>query len=226
MEQLLDPLLIVALALNFVALGVSRIRSVINAVALQGVLLGACPLLAHPAMREALREGNVLQHEVLRGVGLMVVIVGLKGVLIPVFLVRAMREANIQHEVWPVVSCMSSLLLGAVGTGLALVFSSTLPLAEKHAGQLIVPASFATVWAGFLLLTTRQKAIMQVLGYLLLENGIFLFGLLLLDVMPFLVEVGVLLDLFTGVFVMGIIIHHISRKFDSISTEHLTELKE
>jgi hydrogenase-4 component E len=226
MEQLLDPLLIVALALNFVALGVSRIRSVINAVALQGVLLGACPLLAHPGLREALCAGHVLQHEVLRGVALMVVIVGLKGVLIPAFLVRAMREANIQHEVWPVVSCMSSLLLGAVGTGLALVFSSTLPLAERHAGQLIVPASFATVWAGFLLLTTRQKAIMQVLGYLLLENGIFLFGLLLLDVMPFLVEVGVLLDLFTGVFIMGIIIHHISRKFDSMSTEHLTELKE
>ena len=44
--------------------------------------------------------------------------------------------------------------------------------------------------------------------------------------MPFLVEVGVLLDLFTGVFVMGIIIHHISREFASISTEHLTELKE
>ena len=52
---------------------------------------------------------------------------------------------------------------------------------------------------------------MQVVGYLLLENGIFLFGLLLLEAMPFLVEAGVLLDLFTGVFVMGIIIHHISR---------------
>ena len=66
----------------------------------------------------------------------------------------------------------------------------------------------------------------ELLGYLLLENGIFLFGLLLLEAMPFLVEVGVLLDLFTGIFVMGIIIHHISREFASISTEHLTELKE
>ena len=55
---------------------------------------------------------------------------------------------------------------------------------------------------------------------------IVLFGLLLLEAMPFLVEIGVLLDLFTGVFVMGIIIHHISREFSSISTEHLTELKE
>ncbi len=76
------------------------------------------------------------------------------------------------------------------------------------------------------MLTMRKMAIMQVLGYLLLENGIFLFGLLLLEAMPFLVEIGVLLDLFTGVFVMGIIIHHISREFSSLNTKHLSELKE
>jgi hydrogenase-4 component E len=214
MDQFLDPLLIAALALNFAALGVSRIRAVINTVALQGILLGILPLF-------------MPQHEIgLRSILLIVVTVGLKGFIIPAFLVRAMREANIQHEVRPVVNYMASLLLGAVGTGLALVFSYTLPLAEKDSGYLVVPASLATVWTGFLMLTTRRKAIMQVLGYLLLENGIFLFGLLLLEAMPFLVEVGVLLDLFTGVFVMGIIIHHISREFASISTEHLTELKE
>jgi hydrogenase-4 component E len=67
---------------------------------------------------------------------------------------------------------------------------------------------------------------MQVLGYLVLENGIFLFGMLLLEAMPLLVEAGALLDLFTGVFVMGIIIHQINREFDSVSTEHLAELKE
>jgi hydrogenase-4 component E len=213
MIQILDPLLIVVLALNFVALGVSRIRSVINAVALQGMLLGIFPLFVHPEIG-------------LRGVLLIVVTVGLKGFAIPGFLVHAMREAHIQHEVNPVVNYMSSLLLGAVGAGLVLVFSYTLPLAEQHSDLLIVPVSLSTVWTGFLLLTTRRKAIMQVVGYLLLENGIFLFGLLLLEAMPFLVEMGVLLDLFTGVFVMGIIIHHISREFASISTEHLTELKE
>jgi hydrogenase-4 component E len=213
MAQFLDPLLIVALALNFVALGVSRIRGVINAVAVQGALLGMSPLLMPTDME-------------LRGYLLVVVSIALKGLVIPRFLVRAMREANIQHEVNPVVNYMSSLLLGAVGTGLALVFSYTLPLTDKHNGLLIVPASLATVWAGFLLLTTRKKAIMQVLGYLVLENGIFLFGLLLLEAMPFLVELGVLLDLFTGVFVMGIIIHHISREFASTSTEHLSELKD
>jgi hydrogenase-4 component E len=213
MNQLLDPLLIFVLAINFFALGVSRIRAVITAVALQGVVLGVAPLFVHPEIG-------------LRGIALMAVTIGVKGFLIPRFLVKAMREAQIQHEDKPIINYMGSLLLGAVGTGLAIEFSSTLPLATEHADLLIVPASLATVWAGFLMLTTRHKAIMQVLGYLLLENGIFLFGLLLLEAMPFLVEIGVLLDLFTGVFVMGIIIHHISREFASMSTEHLSALKE
>jgi hydrogenase-4 component E len=213
MGQFLDPLLILALAVNFFALGVSRIRAVVSAVAFQGIVLGILPLLLHGEIG-------------FRGITLVIVAIALKGFIIPWFLIHAMREADIQHEVTPFVNYMSSLLLAAVGTGLALLFSSTLPLAEEHTHLLIVPASLATVWTGFLLLTTRKKAIMQVLGYLVLENGIFLFGLLLLQAMPFLVEIGVLLDLFTGVFVMGIIIHHISREFSSLSTEHLSELKE
>src|SRR5262249_48835616 len=136
------------------------------------------------------------------------------------------REENIQHELKRVVTALTTLLLGAAGPGLALLLPPPLPLTDERAGFLVVPASLATVWTGFLMFTTRKKAIMQVLGYLLLENGIFLFGLLLLEAMPFLVEVGILLDLFTGVFVMGIIIHHINREFASISTEHLMELKE
>jgi hydrogenase-4 component E len=213
MLQTFDVLIIVAVALNFVALGVSRIRGVINAVALQGVLLGIFPIFIHPDLGT-------------RGIVLVVVAVFLKGRVIPAFLLEAIREADIRHEVQPVVSFITSLLLGAVGTALAMLFSSTLPLTSEHSTLLLVPASFSTVWTGFLMLTTRKKAIMQVLGFLILENGILLFGLLLLEAMPFLVEAGVLLDLFTGVFVMGITIHHINREFSSISTDDLSELKE
>ena len=213
MTALLDPLLILILAINFFALGVSRIRSVIHAVAFQGVLLGVFPFLVDPDMG-------------LRGILLIAVTIAVKGFVIPFFLVRAMREVDIQHESRPVISYMSSLLLGALGTGLAIEFASGLPLVAEHEGLLLVPSSLATVWTGFLMLTTRRISIMQVLGYLLLENGIFLFGLLLLEAMPLMVEIGVLLDLFTGVFVMGIIIHHINREFSSMSTEHLSALKE
>ena len=121
---------------------------------------------------------------------------------------------------------MSALLLGALATGLAVLFARTLPLIESDVGTLLVPTSLATVLTGFIVLTTRRKAITQVVGYLLLENGIFILGLALLDAMPFLVEVGVLLDLFVAIFVMGIIINHISREFRSTDVARLSSLKE
>ena len=167
MQGIIEPLLILILALNFVALGVSRIRAVISAVALQGAVLGLLPLFVHSDLD-------------LRVFFLVIVTLGLKGLGIPALLTHAMREADIQHEVAPVINFMSSVLLGAVGTALAMILSTTsLQVAEQHAAFLIVPASLATVWTGLLMLTTRKKAIMQVLGYLILENGIFLFGPLL-----------------------------------------------
>jgi hydrogenase-4 component E len=212
MVQLLDSLLIGALVINFIALGVSRLRALIFAVAVQGVLFGIVPLLVHT---------DVSPHHVLLAAAAVVV----KGFIIPALLFRALRQVSLQREVEPYVGFIPSLLLGAVGTGLALVFASSLQV-EEPAGSLLVPAAFSTGFTGFLILTTRRKAITQVVGFLMLENGIFAFGSLLLKELPLLVELGGLLDLFTGVFVMGIIIHHINREFDSVSTAHLAELKD
>src|SRR5438067_8834235 len=108
-----------------VALGVSRVRGVIHAVAIQGMLLGLATLLVHPDID-------------LRGLALVLVTIALKGLIMPAFLIYAMREARIQHEVTPVIPYTMSLLLGAVGAGLALVFASTLPLAKEHAPLLLV----------------------------------------------------------------------------------------
>lgn len=213
MSVFVDGLLILVLAINFAALGVSRIRSVINFVALQGGLLGVLPMFVHPEIS-------------IRGFALMAVTIALKGFVMPWFLIRAAHASGDEHEDKPVVSYIASLFLGAVGTALAMEFSSTLPLDSGHTHLLIVPTSLATVWSGFLVLTTRHKALTQVLGYLLLENGIFTFGLLLLEAMPLLVEFGVLMDIFTGVFVMAIIIHHLNRQFSSTSTEHLSTLRD
>jgi hydrogenase-4 component E len=211
--QWLDPLLVLVLLVNFYVLGTSRLRAVITAVAFQGLLLGLMPIFVHGKIDWWL-------------VALVSATLAVKGIVIPQLLSYAMREVVIAREIEPIVALISSLLLGAAGTGLALGFARTLPLAAHHHGSLVVPASLATVLTGFLILTTRRGAITQAVGYLLLENGIFLFGLLLVEAMPFLVEIGVLLDLFVCVFVMGIIIHHINREFSSVSTEHLARLKD
>jgi hydrogenase-4 component E len=206
MNPVLDALLVLVVLLDFFVLGSSRVRAVIQAAAMQGVLLSVMPLLVHDRFSA---------HLVLIAAGTLLV----KGFVIPLLLMRAIRDVTIRREV-------ASLLLGAVGTGLAVVFSRGMPLIPGHADSQVVPASFATVFTGFLVLTTRQKAVIQVVGYMILENGIFVFGLLLVEALPLLVELGVLLDLLVGVFVMGIILHRIQRTFSTISTARLAELRE
>jgi hydrogenase-4 component E len=207
------PLLVFILLLNLAVLGTSRLRTVIGASALQGVALGVITVTKH--------------HEIsLEIVAIAVGAVAIKGVVIPRLLHKAMRDAAIEREVTPLIGFIGSILVGAIGTALAVIFSSTLPLRGEDLHSLILPSSFATVLTGFIVLTTRRKAITQVVGYLILENGIFIMGLTLIDAMPFLVEVGVLLDLFVAIFVMGIIINHISREFASTDVAQLSSLKE
>jgi hydrogenase-4 component E len=213
MPDAVDPLLVLILLVNFYAVATSRLRALIQASAVQGLLIGMLTAAVH---------GDIYLRALLITVGAII----LKGVIIPILLIRAMRNLSIRREIEPFIGYITSLLLCALGTGLSLLFVRTLPLAPEHAGSLLVPSALATVFTGFILLTTRSKAITQVVGYLILENGVFIMGLTLVNVLPFLVEAGVLLDLFVGIFVMGIMIHHISREFASLDTTRLSALKE
>ncbi|MCF7818829.1 MAG: hypothetical protein K9M54_13210 [Kiritimatiellales bacterium] len=213
MNPLLNALLVVVLALNLFVLGTSRIVTVIKVVSLQGVLLGIIPLLI---------EDHVGWSAVFASVGTIM----LKGLVIPFMLMRAMRDVQIKREMEPLIGFLPSMLLGALATGFALLFAQALPLASEHTTPLIVPASLSTIFVGFILLTTRVKAITQIMGYLVLENGIYIFGMLLLGVIPLVVEFGVLLDLFVAIFVICIMVNHINQAFSSLDTRHLAALKE
>ena len=150
-----------------------------------------------------------------------------KGLVIPALLRRAMRTAQIDRELEPLIGFVPSLLLGAAGTIAALALAQPAAAAAgARRASLLVPGALATVLTGFILLIGRTKAISQVCGYLILENGIYLFGLLLIKAMPLLVEAGMLLDLTVGVFVIGIIVDRIQRAFDSLDTRKLTALRE
>ena len=213
MTNILNILLVVVLMLNLFALGTSRIVSVVRAVAIQGSLLGLFPLLLH-------------EHLSLAIILTIVPAIVLKGVVIPGMMIRALRDVKIKREVEPLIGLQPTVILGALGTVFALLFADQLPLAAQHTGALIVPAAIATVLTGFILLITRFKALTQVMGYLVLENGIFIFGTLLVESMPLVVEMGVLLDLFVAIFVICIIVNQINRAFSSLDTRRLVSLKE
>jgi hydrogenase-4 component E len=209
----LNLLIGLVMGLNLLALGSSRLPSLIFTMSLQGVVLSVMPPL--------------MEHEVDWRVGLLALatLAG-KGLIIPSLLRRAMRTANIDRELEPFLGFVPSLLLGAGGTIAAVALGRALPLLPEHTGSLLVPGAIASVLTGFILLIGRVKAISQVCGYLILENGIYLFGLLLIHSMPLLVEAGFLLDLTVGVFVIGIIVDRIQRAFDSLDTRKLTALRE
>ncbi|MHB0972126.1 MAG: hydrogenase [Thermoanaerobaculia bacterium] len=206
-----DTILIILMLTNFYILGTASLRASIRVVALQGVLLSLLPLF-------------VESEATLRLLALVAATAAIKGALIPGLLLKAIKDVHIRHEVEPYLGFIPSLFLCAAGTAFALLFGDQLPLAAADRDTLFVPAAFATVLAGFLTLTTRRKAISQVAGYLMLENGVYVFGLLLFQSM--FVEVGVLLDLVVGIFVMGIMLNHIQREFSSLDTERLSRLRE
>lgn len=213
MNDWLNLLVGLAMGLNLLALGTGRLPSLIRAAAAQGVILGIMPL--------------VIQHEASTMViAVSVATVLMKGYVIPALLRRAMRTANIDRDLHPLIGFLPSLLLGAAGMIGAVVLASRLPLLPDHHESLLVAGSMASVFTGLLLLIGRSKAISQVCGYLILENGIYLFGLLLIHSVPLLVEGGILLDLTVAVFVIGIIVDRIQRAFDSLDTRNLTALRE
>jgi len=213
MSPSLNLLIGLAMGLNLLALGSGRLPAVIRAVSVQGMALGVMPLIID-------EHFNWLVTLV------AVFTVAVKGFVIPHLLRRATRAANIERETEPFIGFVPSLLLGAGGTIAAVALARALPLLPEHTGSLLVPGSIASVLTGFIMLIGRAKAISQVCGYLILENGIYLFGLLLIKATPLLVDAGILLDLTVGIFVIGIIVDRIQRAFDSLDTRKLTVLRE
>ena len=206
--------LILVVVIDLFILASSRLKAVIRATAAQGALLSLVPVLLAAKVE--------VGHVVALALGALVV----KGAVIPWMLNWAIRETAIRREMEPILGFVPSLLLGGLGAALAFALSSDLPLPAPERHTLLVPTALSTVWAGLLLVVARRKAVSQVIGFLVLENGVFLFGLLISDFMPAMVEAGVLLDLLAAVFVMGIVMFDINREFSSLDTGKLSALKD
>jgi hydrogenase-4 component E len=211
--QMIPQLVLLLIVLsNFAVLGTTRLSTCIRALAAQGVLLGILPVA-------------LASHLTFHTAALAIGTVAVKAGILPWFLAWAIREAAVRREIEPIVGFIGSLVLGALALVLSFAIAAHLPpLAAEE--SLLVPVSLATVMIGFIVLTSRRKAVTQVVGYLMLENGIYLFGLTQAERVPFLLELGVLLDVFVGVFIMGIVVFHINREFDSLDSTRLTELSD
>jgi hydrogenase-4 component E len=211
-----DLSLVLVLLTGVYVVYTSRLEACIKATAVQGAALGLLPFLHF-----AQDPSSSLTHALLVGGSAL----ALKAILIPILLLRAMRAAKVKREVEPFVSTHISVLVAGVLVVISFVLPPALRLPLEKVAPLYVPTAFATLLLGFLVIVSKRTAILQVVGYLLVENGAFVFGQSVAAHLPFVVELGVLLDLLVGVFVMGIVIHSIGREFDHIDVEKLNLLR-
>lgn len=212
MISLVELILVGLVLTNLVLLGTSRIGLCIRMVAFQGVGLAFLPLLDHGELA-------------LSTLAVSAATAVLKGGVFPWLLFRSLESAHVRAEVEPYVGYSASLLFGVAALAASVWLGGRMPLPEGLP-QLLTPVAFFTILVGLFGIVSRRKAVSQVVAYLVLENGIFAFGAVALRKAQLLVEMGILLDVFVAVFVMGIAIFRINREFDHIDADRLASLKE
>ncbi len=212
-DALTDAAMVLLALTNLSLIGMARLATCIRVVALQGFVLSVLPLLAH--------ADDLTARTVVLAVGTLLV----KSVVFPWLLMRALHQVDARHEQEPFVGFGASLLVGVVVLGIAIWLGARLPFAGEAVAPLVFPMALFTMFVGLFVLVSRRKALTQVLGYLVLENGIYTFGIMLVGEIPVLVELGALLDVLVAVLVMGVAIHHISREFDHIDIDELDHLR-
>jgi hydrogenase-4 component E len=196
--------------------GASRLKYAIRFVAIQGWMVGVLPIFLWNWQENGCPGARIWIIAVVNSL--------VKGVALPMLLEYAVRKARTRRELEPMVSFQLSrfiVFLMAIG-GFAI--GRLLHVHETIASELAIPVAFTTMGTGLLLICARKKAITQVLGFLVLENGISLFGAGILLEYGIVVELGILLDVFALVFILGIAIFQINRTFASTDTDQLNHL--
>jgi len=213
MQALGEFLVILMILLNLRLMGVSRLGACVQTVAIQALVIGALALLSQP------KPGFWT-------VALVAAATALKAGVLPAMVHRAMRETGVVREIDPLVGYTLSVLIGTGMFVLSLMAARSLQVPSAAGTHWLVSGTLFTMLTGLFLIVARRKAITQVLGFITMENGIYLFGVTFAIHEPWLVQAGVLLDVFAAVFIMGIMVCHINREFDHIDTNRLSDLKD
>jgi len=214
LSKAVNLLSFVALGLNFLLIVRTRLEGQVRAFEWQSYVLALLSMLI------ALYSGSVE----LFGVGVALVVV--KGVVIPRVLNRAVANLGLLRVAVPYLGTAPALIICGLLTIVAfyvmtpIAASNPLPTADA------IPLAFAGVLIGFFIMVNRRRAVTQILGFLMLENGIFLFALLATYGVPFIVEMGVFLDVLVAVLIMEVFVYRIKDNFDSIDVGELEKLKE
>lgn len=148
-----------------------------------------------------------------------------RAIAVPIVLLRVLRAVALRRETRPLLSTRNALILAVALTLVAFFAAGRLSLSDAFPAREALPVSLALIFIGLLLMTTRRKAVSQLIGLITIENGIFLAGLIATLGMPLFVEIGVFFDLLVAVGVTAVLTLRINEHFDTMNTDELRMLR-
>lgn len=191
-----------------------QLRALVGLLAWQGLALGLIPVTT-----------GVHTHDLtLAAVGVLVL--ALRGAAIPWLLARLLREEGAPRESRPLVNTPASLLSVAVLTALAYAASRPLVALEATPAVHAAPVALAVVLVGVFVLVTRRRALSQVTGFLMVDNGIAALAFLTTAGVPLIVELGASLDILLAVIILQTLTGRMRLKFGRTDLDELAELRE
>ena len=209
----IDTILSLVLLSVLFSFGSSRLPGLIKVIAFQGIVVSIVPLFIGHTMTAG-------------GVVFTLTTMVIRGIIIPLCIHLAIKRVAIHREVEPIVGYHASLLAGLLLIVAATYVSHKFDVPSISSHVLLLPTAITLLVAGMFLLMARRNAIAMVLGYIMMENGIYLVGTTFSMRAHHIVEFGILLDILAGVMIMAIILQNIKQAFDNVDTAHLRTLKE
>lgn len=208
-----DSLITFILATSFLIVGGRRVDTAIRVIILQGVLLTAATVAL----------GLVTGGNELYFAALLTLIV--KAGIIPYVLHRVQERVQTDREIksfvnikMSLVICSALVVLAGAVTGRVLGDAPALTVTA-------LPTAVSMMLIGLFIMVSRKLAVMQILGLLVMENGIYLAGIGTATGLPLVVELGIFLDILVGVLIMGILTFRINQTFDHVDTDNLKNLR-
>jgi len=197
----------------YLMVGQNALFTAIRLYALQSMLLGGVAIV----MGFADHRGHLFVGAALT--------IGLKGALIPWFLMRVIDRIGITREIKPILNVPASLLICLGLTVVGYRVSTGLADGEEGAAHHVIGVSLSMLLMGLFLMVTRRKAVTQILALLTIENAVFLIALGATTGMPLIVELGISFDVIVAVLVLGVLVHRIADRFESMDVSRLSKLR-
>jgi hydrogenase-4 component E len=147
-----------------------------------------------------------------------------KSIAVPVFLAYLLKRNNITREAEPFLPNFVSLVITTFIVVITILISNTIK--DDNLDKIFFVVALSTLFFGLYLIATRRKIITHVMGYMVIENGVFVLSLAVGNEMPMLVNLGILLDIFASVLILGIFLNKIGDVFKDVDVDQLSNLKD